>query len=509
MKYLKHLLFVALTLSILVACQQSFSGSGGGQALNHVPNSASMVMAIDLNKVMDKIDFEAVKEMEFYKNMLDEVNADDEQVAVVLQDPAASGVDMNSKAYIFVNLDPDEQTNGGGLIFSLADVGKFKDLIATKATVEEGKGFSYMIPEKDAVVAWNDNVAFIGGMDNADAVTDLLVEVFEGKNSIRDETAALKALNGSHDIMYWTTTNQIAEAVADEIAGDLPIINADDLKGNSIYGYADFNKGEVKGVGFHDLTKGLLGNLKLIFREKSTTDFSKYLPKEDLVSLMGGSINPKGIKQLIQDMQMAGMADIFLKGQGLSLDDITNAIQGDMVVATYKNDDSKEPKMVMGLSLDDKSKFQKLLDMGVASRMMSKKGKDSYVIGGAMMGMGSAINISITDNKMFVCNDPSTTTKIQSGGFSASERIDNKAMKVVKNNLYGMYMNFEGLAEMAGSDVEMINDQIEDMTSYSNWKKSEFSMKFKNKTDNSLKVLMEMLNQQYLQSEGADKRITM
>ena len=66
MRYLKHLVIVVLTLSVIVACKQSsYSGSGGGQALNHVPNSASMVMSIDLNSLMDKMDFEAVKEMDF------------------------------------------------------------------------------------------------------------------------------------------------------------------------------------------------------------------------------------------------------------------------------------------------------------------------------------------------------------------------------------------------------------------------------------------------------------
>ena len=50
---------------------------------------------------MDKADFEEMKDMEFYRDMIEDAGKDKKIVADMLEDPELSGIDLNEYMYFF------------------------------------------------------------------------------------------------------------------------------------------------------------------------------------------------------------------------------------------------------------------------------------------------------------------------------------------------------------------------------------------------------------------------
>ena len=91
--------FVSISLILLVvACKKE--AVTPGDALAYVPASSTSITAIDLKKLMQKADFEAVKKLDFYKEMVEKTSSNDPQIAKVLLDPTASGIDLDGKIYL-------------------------------------------------------------------------------------------------------------------------------------------------------------------------------------------------------------------------------------------------------------------------------------------------------------------------------------------------------------------------------------------------------------------------
>lgn len=505
MKNIWLVVVCAVAVMGLFACNGGSLGSAKLEetAASAVPENSTMVVGINLKSLMEKADMNAVKEMEFYKDMVAEAaRQQGETMAKILENPEKSGVDLNENAYFF--MDMESKDNGMiGFTFKIADEGDFEALVKeSDMDIEKGKDYQYS-ESNGNVVAWNGSIGFVGGMmDDYGSdidISKMLVNVFSGKSSIVDNSDAAKALGGNHDINYYFSSASIVDMFEDDLQGSEVFISKDDLRNNRFSGYTDFNKGEIVSIGNSELSKGLKSDLKMIFGEGSETDFSEYLPGGNVVMLMTGKLNFAGINQLIKDKGFNGLANMKLNAVGLTTDDIAKAIDGDMAMVLNAAKGSDEPNGVMTLKIGDRDLLDEILNKGETMGIFNKIDENSYAIGG--FGMPSA-KIIIDKKVMIISNDMDYLAKIEDGGLSRKERIDKTIYKNA-NGIFGMYMDYvnatEGFAGM--SPMGMNTGGMETMTYSIGWGESSSKITMTDKSKNALQVLIEGLNESYLESE--------
>ena len=95
--------------------------------LQHIPKTASSVSVINLKNLMQKADFEAVQQMDFYQASIEDMKKEGEEVAAaILENPEQSGVDLDKNAYLTYLLDANNPENIFiGLVLNLKDEGGF------------------------------------------------------------------------------------------------------------------------------------------------------------------------------------------------------------------------------------------------------------------------------------------------------------------------------------------------------------------------------------------------
>ena len=199
----RNLAFAAASFLVLASCKKSVNFDDAAQA---IPKNATSVTAMNLPSLMQKADFESVKQMDFYKEAIADADKDNPTVASIMRDPKKSGVDFTKNVY-FV-----QDYNLGGLdgygaemtiLMSLTDAAAFEAIVKSGKTdvkIETKDGVKYVInmpkpePENAAdgmnfvvkrsnsFVAWTDKMAVVGGGTggNSDGNTDLSSGTHEG-----------------------------------------------------------------------------------------------------------------------------------------------------------------------------------------------------------------------------------------------------------------------------------------------------------------------------------------
>lgn len=506
MKNLWLVVVCAVAMMGLFACNGGSLGSAklGETAATAVPENSSMVVGINLKSLMEKADMDAVKEMEFYKDMVAEAaRQQGETMAKILENPEKSGIDLNENAYFFMDMEGKEQNGLIGFTFKIADEGDFETLVKeSDMDAEKGKGYQYAV-NNESVVAWNGTIGFVGTI--ADKYGDdkevgkMLGKVFNNKSSIANNSKASKALGGNHDINYYFSSSSLVDMFEDQLAMGEMFISKEDLRNNQFSGYTDFKKGEIVSIGNSDLSKGLKSDLKMIFGEGSETDFSEYLPGNNVVMLMTGKLNFAGINQLLKDKGVNGLANMQLNSVGLTTDDIAKAIDGDMAIVMNAEKDSDEPAGVMTLKIGDRKALDEILNKAEAMGIIKSNGKNNYAIGG--FGMPSA-KIMIDGKVMIISNDMDYMAKMEKGGLSKSERVSRSTYKDTKG-VFGMYMDYSNAADgFAGlNPMDMNTGGMETMQYSIGWGESTSKITMADKSKNALQVLIEGMNEAYINSE--------
>ena len=505
---MKNLWFAIIGIAVLGIGVSSCGGSEdmGDSAINLVPENSMMVVGFDIKSMMNKADMDAVKQMDFYQDMIAEVAAEmGEAMAKALENPEKSGLDLEKKAFFFLDM-KGEDDGLAGITFKIANQADFEKLVnEAEVTIEKGKGFQFTV-DGEKVVAWSETEGFfggrIGGFDNGESAGDMLESLFSKKASIVENRNAAKALSGKHDINYYFSSATLVDMFSEELAMGELFISKNDLKNNSFSGFTDFNDGELITKMDIELSDGLKSDLKMIFAEGSTTDFSKYIPKKDLGMLMTGKINFAGINQLLKDKSASGLANKQLNAAGLTTDDIANAIDGDMAFAVNMKKDNEEPNIMMMLQLGDRKAFGEILNKMEALGMIRQESDDTYIVG----------NYSTPSAKIFIDGDVLIFTdnlehlsKIEKGKLSSSETVS-KAIYKKASGVLGFYMDYSALSlnrYVLGSIADF-SKGMDAMELSIGWKESLYRSTMKDKSKNTLKGLIENMNEAYKESNRYD-----
>ncbi|MEM1219118.1 MAG: DUF4836 family protein [Bacteroidota bacterium] len=497
-------LLALAVISLFTACQNDGVGSSSADGLVVIPQDASVVMRFDIPSMMEKMDFESVKNTPEYKEAVKEAANGQAVVEKVMMDPAASGVDLEQAAYFTVTSNPEKMNEEFiGMVFSLANNDKFASLAADFGSKTAASGYDYITPDRKAIIAWNDQFAVIGGsegyIDLAERAGAFLNQ--QKSTSVAEVPDLKKAMKGDHDITTWFSSNTIAESPQIAMAMGMAEIDPEALKENYVHGYVDFLPGKVEGRANLFAQKELTKDLDKLFRDKPAIDITDYLPGENLNLLLANSLSPMGIYEVLAARpQSQGLADYSLKQYGLTVADVAAAWKGDIVLAEYQKTET-DKAAIFATGIADMEKFKQVLKIGEDGGILTPIRANTWsILNSNQMPMSNAYEINfengqphaiIVDDILFISGDKDLLDQIQSGELAKKDRINGAITDVMYDNVFSMY-SAGTLGELEDAMGEFSRLDIEDFTFKTNRKEMSLDLALKDKQTNALKQMAQV-----------------
>jgi len=503
---IKKNIFLALSILCLAFSSCQNDASIAEDAIINIPSSSSSVTSFDLKSLMDKADFDEVQKMTFYKDAVKDVVQGNPSLAAVLNNPAESGVDLESKIYLSqeVNVvDPTQSFNC--VLLTLKDKAAFKTLMtsSSSASVSSGSGYEYFSPSRGVTIGWSDQLAVIAlaqgsGADLKSGLDKIYATTKE--TSVAQNDNLKQCFSKSADVISWFNSEPLAEASKGEMGMAMAMagFSADMLKDNFIHSYFNFENGEIVSNSEYQINEKLAKEYRHIFKDEVKTDFSKYLPAENLAFAVTTGLDSRGMKMILDGKGMSGMADFQLKEFGLSMDGLTKTFDGDLLVSGYRVDGQKNPTMLLATKINDMDYLKKIIDLGIEYNSLIDKGDGVYGIAdmNALDDFGRTPQLYVSGDMLFLGDASTTVEKMKSGEWGKSKLVGGEIKKVVSDNIFGAFADFQTIAQlidMGNIDLNGIKNGIMRMDRDD----STFKVEMTDKNTNSLKSIFNMLNDNY------------
>lgn len=152
----------------------------------YIPKDATVVMTTNLNHLNNKVNLLELQQYPFYEMMVGQMamgSGDDaEMMQAMMTEPSSLGLNIMEKAYFFGTF--DDAAMRFGMVAELSDKQAFVNKMVMANSEEDVEilqmdGFSYIVPDDDMTVAWNDNVVIFGGVERQDLDSDIVEYDFE------------------------------------------------------------------------------------------------------------------------------------------------------------------------------------------------------------------------------------------------------------------------------------------------------------------------------------------
>jgi hypothetical protein len=503
---MKNAILFSLILVFLASCTKSAKLD---ETANAIPQNAMSVTAINLPSLMQKADFESLKLMDFYKNIVDSASTENAAIAEIMRDPKKSGVDFTKNIYIVQDYNfSSGNRNDAALLISLSDVGTFEKMLTSgkkHGNIETKDGIKYLtfrgenaeIGLLQQSIGWNDKMAVVSsGIENPNVPA-----FFKNKaeESITKNENFTKLFNESHDIYSYANFDKLAESSEMKSSAGLMNIDPKSLKGNYATGYADFEKGQIVSKSAYQINNDLRKQWGLLFKSSVKTDFSKYLKGDNIGFAATLALDMKGVKEILNANPQYRILLESAKSDNFSTDDIFKAFDGDIVIAANPNvnKDDKKWNGMIGFKLSDKPTMEKLLNLLISKDALVSEGNGVYHFGGMADMMSKSYvesgKIAFVDDVIFM-GDAATI-----GGLKSGSAVSSDVKDVLNKNIFGLYTNFSKIF----ANTEGMNDpEMTEFKMMMNGTNGEGVMKMKDGNENSLKSLMKAVNRWYLKNKA-------
>jgi hypothetical protein len=516
MKNLKTMAVAAAASFLLfTACKKTVNLNDVSTA---IPKDALSVTAVNVNSLMQKADFEAVKNMDFYKYGIGKLSNENPTLAEIMRNPNKSGIDLTKNIYFTQDLNIGMGRRSDAdmtILMSISNISDFENMLKAGklGNIEKKDGVSFIslkkeINETDAdgytissnlnsSVAWNEKMAVLSSNSSENTEGgDAILKYFTTKpeQSISKNEMFNKAMSATHDINSFMSFDKYAE----EMKGAATAMNIDPkaLVGNYFSGYGDFEKGQIVSKSEFNINKILVKEWGILFKNNVKTDFSKYINGQNVGFAMTMGLDMKGLKEIINTNPQFKMTAEMAKGRSeFSIDDLCKALDGDMVIAA--NPKGKDWEGVMGFKIADKALVQKLLNMLSQKEVIIKVSDSEFTLSKSVDMMSSGYTgkngkLRIKDDILFVGSDEAMAQ------MTGNTTVKAEIKDVLNKNIFGMYANFNQI--FANAD-DMKDPEFTEMIMTLNGKNGDSIIKTKDVNENSLKSLMKAANRWYLKNK--------
>ena len=464
----------------------------------YIPKDAVAVAGINLRSLGKKIAWNMITGSKLFKEMqkrMPEKNAKD-----AISGIEKAGLDVANTFYVYVKT--DTRFKGGnrvtGLI-PLSDAGQWetyvKQVFPQVIITQHGDRKEASLGV-DLYVAWNKTLLVMTNTmathSDDDAMESAPQSAPAGKDMTADISAEMDktfglAKEGSivnnvrfvtleaegHDLTFWLNYGLLLTQYSGDVAEKMGGVTLS----NSLWKDAAFTSGFdfIKGKITGDMRYYLPEEMNEVGKEFGAVNIDKdmldRLPGQNMDMLIALHLAPKGVKALLEKTGLLGLANVGLSTQGMTADNILDAVTGDMAIVM--NDFSLTTETVidsfMGqlvphknqkpainmtyvIKINNKDNFKKLMDL--AGQNGLQKTSNGYVM---PISDKDSVYLMVSDKYAVVSNKRSYAT-----GFLEGNLKDHKMPETAASQIYGhpmsMYFDiqqfFKSIDPGAGNTVQ-------------------------------------------------------
>lgn len=426
-------------------------------------------------------------------------------------DEETTGVDNSVDVQIVLGKSGGFVPEGYG-IFKIKDEALFIELLETEANakVKEKEGLKYVIKDNDEyVLVWNEEFAVAGNM------TYKLTDVFNNSGD-----PGMKAVNRIVKMINAVDENEVNEKYRDFLSeeSDISILfqgqglysylseasmgqseeveeNKESITGVSSTMFIDFNDGSIDMRMSNQLSEKLAAELAFLMSDPVGQDLMAYGNSKNPMMMMGTNINvAEGLDFVKDKMGLDEYEEVMseLEELGIDVETFKSALSGEFLIVMDRIEVvereidwgygdpyiTQEPMPIFGMV------------MGVEDRETMKSiFPDSLGFDGVVSHKGAYM--VLMDNVFFSSSDSMWAARVASGSTAHME----DPQSVFNTRPIGMYLDFlrfDHLEEM--KEVRPLINMMEYMKFEASALEMDFSLVFKDKSTNSLRILTETIS---------------
>lgn len=367
-------LVILLILLLLRQCSDRVSTSNRpadisfDQTYMLIPPEATFIAVFNTPQVLSDINFAELRVQDRYINSLRQYYQQNPPFARVFASPEQVGVDVKEHAVFYIAVGTQASEVYSNAIFSIKDKAAFEKAIieSNRGAIQKEAAYSHITIDGMSSVAWNDDYACFISTDESYEKLPIFNRIFtqsKAKYFDKDNPFYQFITASKSDMAYWVDLSSYAENQLHATAAEGEFSKLL-LRGNHIYGEADFREGEVDASVLFDFNKILSTAQGKVFKDGYDTDIIQLIPSTNASALVNASINMEGLFSLIlDDIDMKVEARNTLAQYGLTLDDLTKAVEGDMLFAAYPSEIPGKSATIYGVKIKDHDHFEVLLNV--------------------------------------------------------------------------------------------------------------------------------------------------
>jgi len=435
----RNVFSIALFAVVAVIAVSCGRGDKSGLA---IPKDASVVVHINSGGLTKKLSWEDIKNTNWFREIYAE--ADDSLAKKMMEDPGASGIDIQKDLAFFVK----KQGRGGYMVFegSVKDVAAFEAFnkkITNGAAATKSGDLTLMKIKNDGMLSWNSSrFVYILNAPNMGVFTALgqgqpyqpytfpadslqmfgtLLYDLPSDQSMYEDDRFSATMKENGDMHVWINNEQTYGSMANSMLSMLKVNALFDKNATGMAVSFDDGKISVKSKQFFN--KDVVKLLDKYPAKDISADVINRLPSQNVVAAFVMNYPPEGLKEFIKLVGFDGAANGFLQQVGFSVDEFVKANKGELVIAisdlkpmqapdsTGTNPDGgmiirgPEVNYMFATSINDRAAFDKMV--GIISAQLGDISQS---------GAFPKISYNINNNWFAAGNSQEQVTKFLAGG---------------------------------------------------------------------------------------------
>lgn len=407
-----------LRLIPIVLCFSIFLSSCSSTDSNtkYISKDAIGVLSINTTQLAKKIAINAISGSPIFQDMIKKAGSD-----TAAFDIEKTGIDPLNVFYIYGLADQRLSAKSKFMmIIPLKNADNFKAFVKEKfpeAVFSQKGKLNFVKFNANICMGWDEKTAIVSAatptydewnetpsapVDVITIMTEDIEKTFslDKEQSLASNPKFATLVKENHDISFWLNYEGFINGMPQEQVGMAGMMIANQkqlLKDIYVAGGVDFEKGKIVSDATYYFNPTVKGIADAMEPKSINNDLLKRVPGEQMNLMMSYHFNPKGIIKVLETMNVLPLVANGLKEYGLTIDDVTKAFSGDFLLAvtdfsvateskTYTmngesiNQTSPVPSFKASLSfkINDKSSFDKLMNLVVSNEMMTSSAPGVY-----------------------------------------------------------------------------------------------------------------------------------
>lgn len=483
------LLFVCTLMILFSACHRTPDHA------KYIPKNALMVAEVNTKELSKKIAWSMITGSSLWDKLKGSDNKiDSAKQSEFLKNMQEAGVDELNTFYAYL------KNNGGAqnedpcfvALVPLKDAMKWESFVRktfADAAIKQNKKRKEAMLSSEIYAGWTNGLLVLVSVQKTQSFEDLDIaqNVGQQNNEQKLATHLEQAFNVSkensllndkrfaafeehkHDLGFWVNVDALMSSYGtrnlDAMTGGLALSNT--MWRNSAFSTAtNFEKGRI----VTDILMYSSDELKEInkqFAPQSVAeDAVNRISDKNLDFMLAYKMSPMATQKTIEKMGVLGLANNYLKQQGLSVEQIVEAFAGDMVFAVNNYTQTKETlyfdssdassafanyktdmDVLFAIKLNKRAAFQRLMDMAVEFQMLEMVADNQYKIK-SLNPSGDSSLITLDNYYAVFANKASLAKGYLSG--SLSKNVPLMVKQNVHKQPFALFFDFNNWAKRIG-----------------------------------------------------------